>query len=289
VSDSMFLGLITHPNSKYLSALGVHEKFINLAKDLKVHDFVVNDGNVTDFTAEKIIIRDELLSIFILFITLLRTQTRILLKSRFSNLVLFIFHIISGIYSICILIFKLIFAQFHPTIHNNYKKIIARQHNISEAHINQLINSLNSKFKFSLILEDDFVLNGDYSINEALKSIIDFLNKDTPVQIISISESFNPDLLGFKNVSVYTPFENLHLFNLTTPVTNTVSAMFYKNEILSMLIPLLKSYRKYKIIPIDHKLNMAFAELCRREKFYLSMLSYVSPGLFIQGSIHGTK
>jgi high-affinity K+ transport system ATPase subunit B len=93
--------------------------------------------------------------------------------------------------------------------------------------------------------------------------------------------------LGFSKVSTYIPFEKLDFYKLSTPVTNTVSAMFYKTDILSQLIPILKSYLKYKIIPIDHKLNMAFVELGKVKESNIHSLTYLSPGLFIQGSIHG--
>ena len=286
VTESIFFGLITHPDSKYLNAFGVHEKFVNLVKDLDVISFFVNDVNVTDPLSEKINIRDEIFSISILFKSLLNTQFRVLLKSNFSNFPLFVYHSLSGIYSICVLFSKLILTQFHPKLYYNYQKMLARQHNISEAHIAQLRNCLHSNLKFSLILEDDFLINRDYLMKDTLSKIVNYMINTDIVKILSISESFSPKLLGFGKVSTYLPFEELDFYILSTPVTNTVSAMFYKTDILNQLIPILKSYRRYKIIPIDHKFNMAFVQLRKINKNHNLALSYLSPGLFIQGSIH---
>jgi hypothetical protein len=286
VDKSIFLGLITHSGSKYLNSFGIHEKFENLTKEMNIEKYSVHDINATDASLEKIVVRDEIISICILMKSLIQTQLYLLLKSKFHNFVLFTYHVLSGIYSTMKLLFKLQLSVFSIKHNQKYRKMIARQHNISEAHITQLSNSLVSNLTHSLILEDDFILNKTYPLSETLSKIVKFIDKSPDVNVISISESFSPKLLGFGKVSTYIPFEGLDFYNLSTPVTNTVSAMFYKSDILNQLIPILKSYRRYKIIPIDHKFNMAFVELGKIKENKVFALSYLSPGLFIQGSIH---
>jgi hypothetical protein len=286
MSGSIFLGLITHSESKYLNTFGIHEKFANLTKELNVGLYSIHDINATDASLEKIIIRDEVISICMLLKSLMQTQLRILLKSKLHNFVFFTYHVLSGIYSTMKLLFKLQLSVFSLRYNQEYRRMIARQHNISEAHITQLSNSLNSNLTYSLILEDDFIENRFYPINETLFKIVEFMDKTPDVKVLSISESFSPKLLGFDKISTNISFEDLNFYNLLTPVTNTVSAMFYKSDILNQIIPILTSYRKYKIIPIDHKFNMAFVELGKFKKDNYLALSYLSPGLFIQGSIH---
>jgi len=287
VGKTIFLGLITHSESKYLNTFGIHEDFANLVKDLNVEKSFIHDINATDSSLEKIVVRDEVISICVLMKSLTQTQLRLLLKSNFHNFVLFTYHVLSGIYSTMKLLLKLLLSVFSPKINQEYRRIIARQHNISEAHITQFSNSLVSNLAYSLILEDDFIMNKSYCLSETLSKIVKFMVKSPDVNVLSISESFSPKLLGFSKVSTYIPFKDLDFYKLSTPVTNTVSAMFYKTEILIQLIPILESYRKYKIIPIDHKLNMAFVELGKVKESNIHALTYLSPGLFIQGSIHG--
>ena len=287
LGGAIFLGLITHGGSKYLNIFGKHEKFTNLIKELDIEKSFIHDFNATDASLEKIVVRDEVISIFILLKSLMQTQSRLLFKSNFYNFVLFTYHVLSGIYSAMKLLFKLQLSVFSIKYNQEYREMIARQHNISEAHITQLSNSLVSNLKYSLILEDDFIMNKTYLLNETLSKIVKFMDKSPGVNVLSISESFSPKLLGFSKASTYIPFEKLDFYNLSTPVTNTVSAMFYKSDILNQLIPILKSYRKYKIIPIDHKFNMAFFELGKIKENSMITLSYLSPGVFIQGSIHG--
>ena len=287
MDGAIFLGLITHSESKYLNTYGKHENFANLVKDLNVERSFVHDINATDASLEKIVVRDEVISICVLMKSLTQTQLRLLLKSNFHNFLLFTYHILSGIYSTMKLLFKLLISVFSLKYNQDYRRMIARQHNISEAHITQFSNSLVSNLTYSLILEDDFIMNKTYRLSETLSKIVKFMEKSPDVKVLSISESFSPKLLGFSKVSTYIPFEKLDFYKLSTPVTNTVSAMFYKTDILNQLIPILKSYRKYKIIPIDHKLNMAFVELGKVKESNIHSLTYLSPGLFIQGSIHG--
>ena len=286
MNNSVYWGLVTHAKSKYLNSSGEHENFSNLVRHLGVESYSINDKNITDAESERIDFRNEIDSIWRLFKSLLGTQFRILIKSKLRNLNLFFYHAFSGIYSVLSLLSKLLLTNFNSNINKEYRFMIARQHNISEAHIDHLYNSSISKAIYTLILEDDFVINADYPLKETLPKILRFLDNSEVVKVLSISESFSPSLLGFNHISNFNPFENLNFYNLSTPVTNTVSAMLYNNQILQQLLPLLKSYHKYKIIPIDHKLNMAFNELSKVQKSNLRILSYLSPGLFIQGSIH---
>ena len=289
LNNSVFLGLVTHEKSKYLNTFGHHEKFSNLLDLLDIENWSINDRNVTDAESEKINYRIEINSIWRLFRSLIGTQYRILIKSKLQNFNLFAFHTFSGIYTVLMLLCKLLLTNFNKEINKGYRVMIARQYKISEAHIDHIYNASISKMTYSLILEDDFILNDGYPLKDTFPKILRFLDNSEFVKVLSISESFSPSLLGFNHISNFTPFENLNFYNLSTPVTNTVSAMLYKTDIFQLLLPLLKSYRKYKIIPIDHKLNMAFNELLKNQKSNLHLLSYLSPGLFIQGSIHDNE
>lgn len=283
---SIYCALITYKNSKYLDPNKQHLEFKKLIEFLDIKHYFIHDKDVTEYDKESIFVTNEFLSVLILAKSLLQTQLRILWKSKLRNFPLFFYHSFTAIYSIFYIIVKLLVSIAFPAKFVGYRLMIARQHNISEAHINLLLNSLNSNCEFSLILEDDFKVNNNFNIKECLSTLLDYMQSNTQTLIMSVSESFNPKLLGFKYISTCKSINGIDFYSLHTPITNTVSAMLYKTEILTLLIPLLESYRRYKIIPIDIKLNMALGELSKIDSKKLQILGYAYPGFFIQGSIH---
>ena len=172
LNNSVLLGLVTHGKSKYLNTFGHHEKFSNLLNLLDIENWSINDRNVTDAESEKINYRIEINSIWILFRSLTGTQYRILIKSKLRNFNLFVYHTFSGIYTVLMLLCKLLLTNFNKEINKGYRVMIARQYNISESHIDQFYNASISKMTYSLILEDDFILNDGYPLKDSFPKIL---------------------------------------------------------------------------------------------------------------------
>ncbi len=164
---------------------------------------------------------------------------------------------------------------------------MSRQHNISESHISQILDSVKYNFEFSLILEDDFRVNQDYNIELTINTLLEFMKIHRNASIISISESFSFLELGISSAVTNSNFNDINLYESALPITNTVSAMLYKTQFLKQILPYLLEYRKYRIIPIDHKINMALYRISKNRNSESSFFYFMHPGLFIQESIHG--
>jgi hypothetical protein len=281
------IGLVTHANSSYLDSGGNHKLFKDLINQLELSSYYISDLDMTFPEIEEIHTKMELDSLIILFISLVRTRINLLYYSKLKNIFSVFIHILNAIYIIFQLLIKLFLSRLSKVSNYKYRLIMSRQHNISESHIAQFIDSVKSNSDFSLILEDDFKINQDYSIELTINSLLEFMKINSNVSVISVSESFSFLELGISNTVRNIQSDNLNLYEATLPVTNTVSAMLYKTQFLKQILPYLLEYRKYRIIPIDHKINMALHQIYKKKNFESDFFYFMQPGLFIQDSIHG--
>ncbi len=281
------IGLVTHANSSYLDSEGNHQLFKDLINQLDLSGFYISDLDMTLPEMEQIHTKMELDSLFTLFIFLVRTRINLLYYSKLKNIFSVFIHILNAIYIIFQLLIKLFLSRLSKVSNYKYRLIMSRQHNISESHIAQFIDSVKSNFEFSLILEDDFKINQDYSLELTINSLLEFMKINSNVSIISVSESFSFSELGISNIVRNIQSNNLNLYEATLPVTNTISAMLYKTQFLKQILPYLLEYRKYRIIPIDHKINMALHQIYKKKNSESDFFYFMQPGLFIQDSIHG--
>jgi hypothetical protein len=281
------IGLVTHVKSSYLDANGNHESFKGLIKQLDLSNFCISDLDVTSPEMEQICARRELKALYILFISLIRTRIDLLYLTKFKNIFSTFNHILNSIYIIFRLLIKLILSKFFKGSAYKYRYIMSRQHNISESHISQILDSVKYNFEFSLILEDDFRVNQDYNIELTINTLLEFMKIHRNASIISISESFSFLELGISSAVTNSNFNDINLYESALPITNTVSAMLYKTQFLKQILPYLLEYRKYRIIPIDHKINMALYRISKNRNSESSFFYFMHPGLFIQESIHG--
>lgn len=281
------IGLVTHAKSSYLDAKGNHKLFKDLINQLDLSSFYISDLDMTFPEMEQINTKVELDSLFTLFISLVRTRIYLLYYSKLKNIFSSCIHILNAIYIVFQLLIKLTLSRFSKVSNYKYRLMMSRQHNISESHIVQFLDSIKSNFEFSLILEDDFRINLDYSLKLTINSLLEFMKIHSNVSIISVSESFSFAELGFSSSVRNIQLNNLNLYEPALPVTNTVSAMLYKTQFLKQILPYLLEYRKYRIIPIDHKINMALHQMCKKKNFESNFFYFMQPGLFIQDSIHG--
>ena len=281
------IGLVTHAKSSYLDAKGDHELFKDLINQLDLSNFYISDLDITCPEMEQIHTKMELDSLFTLFISLVRTQINLLYFAKLKNIFSVFIQILNAFYLIILLVIKLFFSRFSKLLNHKYRSIMSREHNISESHISQFLDSSRSNFDYSLILEDDFRLNQDYSLELIINSLLEFMKINSNVSVISVSESFSFSELGISNTVRNIQSDNLNLYEATFPVTNTVSAMLYETKFLREILPYLLEYRKYRIIPIDHKINMALHQIYKKKNFESGFFYFMQPGLFIQDSIHG--
>lgn len=286
VNSRIYLGLVTYPESKYLNQVGVHEDFDSLSKALKINNNFIYNRNVTDKKSEYFTFLNEISSIYILANTLIKSQLNLLQKSYFRNFYYFFRHLSSAFYILSRMLMWLFLSYLSRKHKINYQIMKARQHNITEAHLFHLKNFIDSDYEYALIVEDDFKINEIYDPEDTIIKVLEYIDSNPYIQVFSISESFNYKKLGLEFICEKSSFKNLQIFDQLLPITNTVSAVIYKKLFLTKIYDSLLTLRKHKIIPIDHKLNIVLNDLINKSFYEPKVLSFLSPGLFIQRSLH---
>ncbi len=287
MEDILKLGLVTHANSSYLNNQGKHNLFSELLSQLEVSTFYISDFDKTSPSLERIDLSEELQSLLIYFISLIQTQLNLVYFTKLKNITGVLMKLLTSFHIILLLSLNLILSKFFKRFNLKYRSIMSRQHNISESHIVQFIDSLTVASQYSLILEDDFRINQSFIAKSTIETLVKFMDSHNEASIISVSESFSFRELGISKAVKHLSFNNISLYKPVIPITNTVSAMLYKSKFLSEILSYLIQYRKYRIIPIDHKMNMALYQLYKKKDFNSDFFYLMSPGLFIQDSIHG--
>jgi len=290
--EELSLGLITYKGSKYLDRNYEHKEFNHLTKVLEI-------------SATRVVIIDEDKyspgEININFINILKElnfflknliiiQIKILQKSRFRSWSRPTFNIILGILSIIKILWNFIKSKLSKQNLESLQRFIARQKNITNNHKEMIKKLTNSPSPYILILEDDFFTKDLESIRTILQSIFEEVEFLENIKIINLSQSFTENQLGIdknKTQTLSLTTSKIHkINNYNYPVTNTACAILYKKEICLDLLDELNKLDRYQFIPIDHKLNISLRNLLKNKK--LSNLCYASitPGLFIQRSLH---
>ncbi len=288
---SLFVGLITHKNSKYLNAYGEHLQFSALILLLKPNKAKISMDDVVKafgFKASRCNILFDTLYLSSIFFTI---QAKLLQQSSFKNLNIVLYNIFLQIIYISQISLKIIFSLF--SVKANYELClhVSRQINITNAHKTLLKDSLKSDSKFSLILEDDFYLNNDLNLVEIMSNLFDYLNQFSETLLIDLSESFSIKELGLEFVvtkSYSLPVNTqLKIFSFKQSVSNTVCATLYRNSCIPALLLALDDLDKFPSIPIDHKINIALHKLTKNSKVLNDAYAILEPGIFIQQSLKG--
>jgi hypothetical protein len=289
--NSLFVGLITHKNSKYLNAYGEHLQFSALILLLKPNKTKISMDNVVKafgFKASRCNILFDTLYLTSIFFTI---QAKLLQQSLFKNLNIVLYNIFLQIIYISQISLKIIFSLFSVKANHELCLHVSRQINITNAHKTLLKDSLKSDSKFSLILEDDFYLNNDLNLVEIMSNLFDYLNQFSETLLIDLSESFSIKELGLEFVvtkSYSLPVNTqLKIFSFKQSVSNTVCATLYRNSCIPELLLALDDLDKFPSIPIDHKINIALHKLTKNSKVLNDAYAILEPGIFIQQSLKG--
>ena len=110
----------------------------------------------------------------------MRTRINLLHLTSLKNMFSVFKQILNSIYIIFQLFINLVLSRFSKVYNFRYRSILSRQHNISESHIAQFLDSVKSNFEFSLILEDDFRINQEYNIELAINTLLEFMKINKP-------------------------------------------------------------------------------------------------------------
>ena len=291
VDEKIHFALLTHDKSEYFEN-SYHVGFDLLIKSYETNSFNIQSKNIiSDEDISRIQVFSQISDIFILLKSMIVVRLNVIRYSKSFFFLLNLRQAVSIIYDFLFLFITLCVAVVSLKFYRNFRKILFRQSNISAGHLNLMKSSLESTKGYVLILEDDFLIQDTAALINMLKFATSTEVSKSNVQLINLSKSFSYLELGFWNFvgrSINnSTYHNCTIDVLKYPVTNTVCATLYKTDFLVKLISELESQKRMSIIPIDHKINIALNQLVKKGLIDKQCYGSSSPGLFIQGSLHG--
>ena len=281
---TLFIGLVTHPRSRFTSARGPGGLAARLTTSLSEHHWNITsrieDENRVGAPDIDLSLSSVQASVNLEF----ETERAWLRFQRRGHLPLLLKFSLSGRKTLRRWNYTRSARQ--PTA----KAMLLRLANIEEAHIALMKQAVTSGCAWTLILEDD-----------AQNSDVDQLARDLARSLEEWDGGGKP---SYVNMSASFPLKDLKLSQRLTkktswdsgsdvlsapiPFTNTVCAMLYRHGFLENLLSQLQSIPLEPVIPIDWKMNKAIMELYQEGKIGPGDCYSLDPAPIIQGSMHGT-
>ena len=165
---------------------------------------------------------------------------------------------------------------------------LIRLANIEAAHLDLMSEGVASNAEWTTILEDDAYSPRPAQLSRALDQHLRSWTAKTTPSYINISESFSRDRLGLApgsgGVSVWDERSVVQVSQV--PFTNTVCAIIYRRSFLEKLFQVLKDIPMEPVVPIDWKINNALMRLSADGEVGPGDCYSIEPGPIVQGSIH---
>lgn len=168
--------------------------------------------------------------------------------------------------------------------------MITRLANIELSHIDLMRRAVEVGSTWALVVEDDAYTE---SVEEFVTNLIALIGNQTSERTpkyVNLSESFAEDRLriGRGDAVVGSWGEGTRARRIVSypkPVTNTVCAILYRTEFLRHLIPVLEAIPIEPVVPIDWKLNAGLMDMVSRGSLGEGDCWSVIPGPLIQRSM----
>lgn len=284
MDSSLFIGLVTHPNSRFPEASGPEGLAHRLTHEMKQRgwrvDFVCESRNRVDPDALDLSLRGIRSSIdqesaseyeWSLFQDPRRSLIALRMKLRAQRVLR-----------------KWRYARFSAQARDRGRRMVLRLANIECAHLALMDAALASNAQWALILEDDARSIDIPGLADDLSAHLAKWVGELQPKYVNISESFSVTELGIRDVPAKAEDWNEHssVLSAPTPYTNTVCAILYRREFLRDLHQELATIPLEPVIPIDWKLNRAIMALEAQGKLASGDCYAIDPAPIIQGSMH---
>ena len=165
---------------------------------------------------------------------------------------------------------------------------LVRLANIELSHLALLREGLGAHSDWVLILEDDAVAHDPQEFARVLDAHLRVWEDSPQPKFVNLSESFTLEKLGVEElVSVVSEWDSRsRILQSTRPFTNTVCAILYRRAFLEDFLVALDSIPLKPIVPIDWKVNEAIMRLHHERKLQAGDCYTVTPGVILQTSMH---
>ena len=283
MSDSMFIGLVTHPKTRFPEASGPAGLAELLAQELAS----------LGWSAQSSVMSENLIDSSILTLTHSNISDAVRLEMKIEQdwnefqhrkVDATKRHIWLRIREI----FRLAKLQI-PTAsaRESARRQMVRLANIEMAHLMLLQEGEESGADWILILEDDAINSDVPRLSRELDRHLRLWGGQPQPFYVNLSRSFSLDRLKHGgSLTREGPWsQDSHILSSTIPFTNTVCAVLYRKEFLQALNRELKSIPLEPVVPIDWKINMALMNLSGKGLLGKGDCYTIDPAPILQGSM----
>lgn len=283
---SLFIGLVTHPNSRFAEASGSEGLGQQLGSQMRQRgwrvDFVCESDNRVDPNEIDLSPRG------------IRSSIDLETASEFDWS---LFH--NSRRSLVALRMKLgaqravrrwRFARASTKARDRGRAMVLRLANIERAHLALMDAAVASNAQWVVIVEDDAKSEDVSGLAHDLDAHLAKWTSESQPKYVNISESFSITELGMGNrpTRITAWNERSSVVSATVPYTNTVCAILYRREFLRSLLQELRTIPLEPVIPIDWKLNRAIMALTAHGTLASGDCYSIDPAPIVQGSMHST-
>ena len=166
--------------------------------------------------------------------------------------------------------------------------MLMRLANIEAAHLSLMEQAVEVGAQWILILEDDAQSQDTDEVGRDLVSNLARWETEVQPRYVNMSKSFALSELGLRQQLTEEMEWNREsqVLSAEIPFSNTVCAMLYRRDFLHQLLRELQSIPLEPVIPIDWKLNTALMALSQSRQIGPGDCYTISPAPIIQGSMH---
>ena len=173
-------------------------------------------------------------------------------------------------------------------------RMLRRLLNIEFAHLTLMRQAINVNSEWALIVEDDASTEDvEAFADQLIRFTAEHAQQDQPTYV-NVSESFNH--VQLKCIHLLTRIDTWPLttdsegdvLSSRKPITNTVCAILYRTSFLLELVAEMDALPLSPVIPIDWKLNRALMNLFAKGTVAAGDCWLISPAPLVQRSMHAT-
>jgi hypothetical protein len=167
---------------------------------------------------------------------------------------------------------------------------LARLANIDLSHLRVLKEGVASGADWVLIIEDDAQFADPVRTAGVLGTVLEFLGHPTRSIFVNLSESIDTGDLRVDGIvsagnSMLALTNGSELLEISPAISNTVCANIYSLDFASEFASAIEVQGILPSVPIDWRLN----QLIMQDRETPVECYWVTPGLFLQGSMHATS
>jgi hypothetical protein len=266
VPDALFLGLVTHPATRFPESAGERGLVTSLARELsaagRTSQVLISD--VDGYSSDLLVIDRDQIAGSIDAELAIEGRWRRYLDPRIPAFALSAFMAVRRAYRR---------RRFLPAAGVEALetspgfRMVRRLVNIELAHMSLIRAAAASGCAWTLIVEDDASCDDIPALAVALEGFMDAYDAAPQPLYVNVSRSFDQDklrigaLLTEQGVWGPSPQGAIEVLTAVKPVTNTVCAVLYRTSFLVDLLAVLETIPLSPVIPIDWKLNTALLHL----------------------------